>query len=178
MITRDCLIKIGRYNKPHGVHGEISATVDIDIDKLSKFSCLVSDIDGIYVPFFVGASRPKSSQTVLLTIDGVCSDKDAELLVNEDIYVLQKEYQAVASEMEDDEQYPLDFFIGFTVQDVQGETVGTITEVDDSTMNVLFLVQRENGETVRIPAVDELITDLNLTDKKMIMDLPKGILTL
>lgn len=47
MITRDELIEIGVYNKPHGVNGEISATIDCELDIISQFSCLVSDIDGI-----------------------------------------------------------------------------------------------------------------------------------
>ena len=59
MILRDELIAIGRYNKPHGVAGEISATIDVDIDTLKELSCLVSDIDGIFVPFFVNSCRPR-----------------------------------------------------------------------------------------------------------------------
>ena len=30
MITADQLIEIGRYNKAHGINGEISATFDCD----------------------------------------------------------------------------------------------------------------------------------------------------
>ena len=70
MITREELIAIGHYNKPHGVAGEISATIDVDADALRELSCLVSEVDGIYVPFFINSCRSKSSETVLLTIDG------------------------------------------------------------------------------------------------------------
>ena len=93
MITRDALIKIGRYNKPHGVNGEISATLDVDTEVLTHFSCLVSDIDGIFVPFFVTGSRDKSAQVTLLSIDGVTSDEQASMLVNKDIFVLRREYE-------------------------------------------------------------------------------------
>ena len=48
MITREELIAIGHYNKPHGVAGELSATVDVEIDVLGALSCLVSEMDGIY----------------------------------------------------------------------------------------------------------------------------------
>jgi 16S rRNA processing protein RimM len=90
MITRDELISIGHYNKPHGVAGEISATVDVDFDVLRSLSCLVSEVDGIFVPFFVNACRPKSGQTVLLTIDGINNETEATLLVNADIYALKR----------------------------------------------------------------------------------------
>ena len=89
MIVREELIAIGHYNKPHGVAGEISATVDVDIDVLQALSCLVSEVDGIYVPFFVNACRPKTAETVLLTVDGIDNERDAARLVNRDIYALK-----------------------------------------------------------------------------------------
>ena len=61
MITREELIAIGHYNKTHGVAGEISATIDVDMSLLESLSCLVSDLDGIFVPFFVNACRPKTN---------------------------------------------------------------------------------------------------------------------
>ena len=71
MIRREELILVGHYNKPHGVAGEISATIDVDCDVLQELSCLVSDMDGIYVPFFVNDCRVKNADTVLLSIDGI-----------------------------------------------------------------------------------------------------------
>ena len=53
MIRRDELIQIGQFNKPHGIEGEITASVNYDFDDLSAFSCLIVEIDGIFVPFFV-----------------------------------------------------------------------------------------------------------------------------
>ena len=89
MITREELIAIGHYNKPHGVNGEISATVDVDIDLVRALSCLVSDMDGIFVPFYVNACRPKTAETILLTIDGIDNEQEASRLVNHDIYALK-----------------------------------------------------------------------------------------
>ena len=41
MIRRDELIQIGQFNKPHGIEGEITASVNYDFDDLSAFSCLI-----------------------------------------------------------------------------------------------------------------------------------------
>ena len=92
MITRDELIAIGHYNKPHGVAGEISATLDVDVDVLRALSCLVSEIDGIFVPFCVNALRPKTADSVLMTIDGITSELEVARLVNNDIYALKREF--------------------------------------------------------------------------------------
>lgn len=176
MITRDELIAIGHYNKAHGVAGEISATVEVDIDVLKALSCLVSEVDGIYVPFFVNACRPKSTETVLLTIDGITSEKEASALVNHDIYALKRDYQQESDDAEAD-GYPLDYFIGFSLQQDGGPIVGTIVDVDESTDNAIFIVERDEDE-IMVPANDDLIVEFDLDKKLMVMDLPQGLLDL
>ena len=105
MITREELIAIGHYNKAHGVAGEISATIDVDFEVLRALSCLVSDIDGIFVPFFVNSARPKNSDTVLLTIDGIDTEMEAARLVNHGIYALKRDYRQENDEYDADIKY-------------------------------------------------------------------------
>ena len=176
MITRDELIAIGHYNKPHGVAGEISATLNVEWDLLRELSCLVSDIDGIYVPFFVNAVRPKSGDTVLLTIDGVGNEKDVARLVNRDIYALKREYRQESIDADAD-GYPLDFFIGFELRDSDGSRVGEITDVDEQTENAIFIIDRD-GTDLMVPATDDLIVEFDVDNKVMVMDLPEGLLDL
>ena len=76
MITRAQLLEIGHFNKAHGVNGEVNASLQIEVEHLPSLSCLVCDMDGIYVPFFVEAMRPKGATTVLLTIDGFTSEQE------------------------------------------------------------------------------------------------------
>jgi 16S rRNA processing protein RimM len=176
MITRDELIAIGRYNKPHGVAGEISATIDVDMDTLQGLSCLVTDIDGIFVPFFVNACRPKSQETVLLTIDGIDNEKEVSRLVNHDLYALKRDYRQESLDSDAD-GFPLDYFIGFELRDSDGQRVGEITDVDEQTENAIFIVDREGAELM-VPATDELIVEFDLDKKVMVMDLPQGLLDL
>ena len=79
MIVRDQLIAVGRFNKAHGVNGEVQATLDIDADLLPRLRCIVTDVDGIYVPFFIASHRKKGTQSVLLTIDGITSEQQAAM---------------------------------------------------------------------------------------------------
>lgn len=176
MITREELIAIGHYNKPHGVAGELSATVDVEIDVLGALSCLVSEMDGIYVPFFVNSLRPKTSETVLLTIDGINSEQEASRLVNHDIYALKQEFRQESDDADAD-GYPLDYFIGFELQDSDGTRVGEIVQVDEQTENAIFIVDDGEGELL-LPASDDLIVEFDLDKKVMVMDLPQGILDL
>ena len=51
MITREELIRIGRFNKPHGVKGELSFTFTDDVFDRTECPYIVCEIDGIFVPF-------------------------------------------------------------------------------------------------------------------------------
>ena len=177
MITRDELIGIGHYNKPHGINGEISATVDVEPELLRDLSCLVSEIDGIFVPFFVNALRPKSSDTVLIIIDGINNEQDAMRLVNHDIYALKREYRQ-ESEDADADGYPLDFFIGFDLNDGQGRRVGRIVDVNEQTENALFIIESDDESELMVPASDDLIVEFDLDKKLMVINLPEGLLEL
>ena len=174
MITREELILIGHYNKPHGVVGEISATVDVDPDVLQTLSCLVSDMDGIFVPFFVLDCRPKTAETVLLTIEGVTSEQEASRLVNHDIFALKRDFDQASDEAEAD-GYPLDYFIGFELVDCDGTRVGKIVDVDEKTENALFIVRHDDGELL-VPANDDLIIEFGIDERVIVMDLPQGLL--
>lgn len=177
MITRDQLIEIGHFNKPHGVNGEVNATLLIDVELLQGISCLVCDMDGIFVPFFVEAMRPKGAAAVLLTIDGFSTEQEVSALVGKDIYALKRDYDALAQQVdEDDDQLPLDYFIGFSLTD-NDQPVGEIVDVDDATENVLFIVHRNDGTQASVPAVDDLITSMDLEARVIDMDLPEGLLT-
>jgi 16S rRNA processing protein RimM len=176
MITREELIEIGHYNKPHGLSGEISATVDVELDALQSLSCLVSEMDGIFVPFFVNSLRPKTSETVLLTIDGIDNEQEAACLVNHEIYALKRDYRLESEDLEAD-GYPLDYFIGFELQDENHARVGEIVDVDEQTDNALFIIDRD-GEELMVPATDDLIVEFDLEKKVMVMALPEGLIDL
>lgn len=177
MITRDELVEIGIFNKPHGVEGEISATFDCDAETAAEFSCFVCDIDGIFVPFFASSLRNKGAMTLLLKFDGLDSNEAVRRLVNKTVYVPKREYEQLQGELEDGDEVPTDYFIGFTLYD-DDQPMGEIIDIDDATENVLFIVQRLDGSTMLVPAADELVNDIDFDNKSITMTLPEGLLNM
>lgn len=173
MITSDEIIAIGKFNKPHGISGEISATINAPESVLNDCSCIVCDIDGIFVPFFIKDFRYKSQETFLITIDDITNEQEAATLVNKDIYVKRDEYSEI---LEDEDQIPLDFFVGFNAI-VNGHECN-IVDIDDSTANVLFVIETTDGKSVLIPAVEEFFTDFNSKEKTIKMEVPEELLNL
>lgn len=172
MIARDSLVEIGRFNKPHGIKGELAATLDVDPEDLR---CIFVEIEGLYVPFFIEHSRTKGAETYLLTIRGIANENDCAMLSNKPIWA---EAADIESEDDDADGFYMSDLIGFTIV-ADNRIVGVIEDFDDSTENVLFIVEAHgSGDTIYIPAAEEMIADINTETKTITMDLPEGLLNL
>ena len=53
MIKKEEVYKIGLFNKPHGIHGELQFTFTDDIFDRVDCDYLICLLDGIFVPFFI-----------------------------------------------------------------------------------------------------------------------------
>ncbi len=172
MIRREDIIEIGQFAKPHGINGELTATIDYDGLDLTQLKCIFCDIDGIPVPFFVENERPKGS-SLLLTLEGVSDERQAAMLSLKPIFALRDELDIEEDDAADG--WYAEALIGYTM--TEGDTViGEITGIDTSTINYLFLVERPDGTEVRIPIADEFVVGISETDKTIEMDLPAGLL--
>ena len=167
MIKAEEVYKIGRLGKAHGVKGEVSFQFDDDIFDRVDADYLVLDIDGILVPFFMEEYRFRSDTVCLVKFKGVDTQQRAQELTGCDVFFPR----ALAEE--GDEIPSLASLVGFEiVNDADGETVGRIAAIDDSTVNILF--ELENGTL--IPASDELITDIDAEQRTIKMNIPEGLL--
>lgn len=170
MIKKEEVFKIGIINKPHGVKGEVSFTFTDDIfDRVEDCDYLVLLLDGIWVPFFIEEYRFRSDNVALVKFEGIDSTEKARTLTNVEVYYPVKF-------MDDQEEISSwNYFIGFRVEDVHHGCLGTVVDVDDATMNVLFVI--ENGdEEVLLPAHEEFILDIDRKKKILKVDIPDGLL--
>lgn len=173
MITESQLFPVGRLLKPHGINGEITVLLTADVD-LASLSCIVLRIDGIFVPFFINTVRPKSSETDLVTIDGVDSDADAARLCPAEVYALKKDLPAADADAEG--MYASDF-VGYGVVE-NGILLGKIEAIDDTTANYLFIIRTPEGKEVMVPVADEFVTGIDTDTRIVSLELPEGMLDL
>ena len=132
MIKKDEVFKIGIFNKPHGVKGEISFTFTDDIFDRVECEYLVCLLDGIFVPFFIEEYRFRSDTTALVKLEGVDTSEKARMFTNVEVYFPKK----YVGEEEDSDDIPTwNYFIGFKVEDVNHGELGEIVAVDDRTKN-------------------------------------------
>lgn len=173
MILNNEISIIGRFNKPHGINGEISATFDYPLE-FDTLKYIIAEIDGINVPFFVESYRPKNQNTVLLKFEGFDNEVQVNELSNKDI--LLKKSDIPKYDEADDGMYASDL-VGYSII-YDNQIIGKVIDIDDNTENVLFIVEGILGNKIFIPIVDEFIVEIDSENSTITMDLPNGILDL
>ena len=167
MIKKEDVYKIGRLGKAHGIKGEVSFQFDDDIFDRVEAEYLVLDVDGILVPFFMEEYRFRNDSVCLVKFCDIDTQQRAQELTGCDVYFPR----ALAEEAE--ETPSLSSLVGFKIVSVpDGSTIGTIAAIDDTTQNILF--ELEDGTL--IPASDELIENIDVNKKEIIMNIPEGLL--
>jgi 16S rRNA processing protein RimM len=170
MIKREDVYKIGLFNKPHGINGELLFTFTDDVFDRVECDYLICLLDGIFVPFFIEEYRFRSDSTALVKLDGVDTAERARMFTNVEVY-----FPKALAEKDDNDELTWDFFVGLRIEDIHHGALGTISEVENSTINTLFVVETENGGELLIPAQEEFIVDINKDAGVVTVDLPEGL---
>lgn len=172
MIRLEEVYKIGKFNRPHGVKGELQFTFTDDVFDRMEADFLICMIDGILVPFYLEEYRFRSDTTALVKLEDVDNQEKAARFTNVEVYFLKK-----IAERSPSEELTWDYFVGFTIEDISHGVLGVVADVDQTTLNTLFIVEKE-GKELLIPACEEFITEIN-SDRQIIrVDLPEGMLTM
>lgn len=174
MIPTDELVEIGRFGKPHGIKGELSAIIpDTDIEP-AELKCVFVESDGLMVPFFIVSQRTKGAESVLLIFEGIDTQEKAALFTNKAIYARPCD---LPENEEDTDGFYLDDLIGYTIM-ADGSEIGTVEDFDDSTDNYLFIVATDEGKSILIPANPDLIESIDPETHTLSMNLPAGLINL
>lgn len=172
MIKKEEVYKIGLFNKPHGIHGELQFTFTDDIFDRADCDYLVCLLDGIFVPFFIEEYRFRSDSTALVKLEGIDTAERARMFTNVEVY-----FPVKYAEEADEGELSWNFFTGFLMEEIHYGMLGEITDVDTTTVNTLFVVQGEDGE-ILVPAREEFIRGIDRKRKIITVKLPEGLLNL
>jgi 16S rRNA processing protein RimM len=172
MILKDRVFPIGKVIRPHGINGEMSFNFTSDVFDAQEVPFFIFEKDGILVPFFIESYRFKSDTTALLKLQDINTEEEAREFSGQTVY-LPDEYLETVSENEIDP----DYFNGFMLIDIEKGEIGPVSEVDRTTENILFVVSR-GEEEILIPAGGDYIVEIDHDSKKIILQLPEGLLDL
>lgn len=156
-------ISIGQVVAPHGVRGDVRVAI------LSDFPDRFLELKTVFLAD--GAQLTVESarfhkQFVLLKFRGLDTMNDVERLRGKLIQVARED----AVVLPEGHYYFFDI-IGLDVYTVAGERLGTITEILQTGSNDVYVAQLPGQKPVLIPALKQVVRQIDLPGKKMLVQL-------
>lgn len=163
----DKLLEIGKIVNTHGLRGEIK------IQPWCDDSTIFEDIDYVIIDGkeydILGVKYHKSS--VILKLSGIADINEAEKYRNKTIFVTRE----MLGELPGGTYYICDL-LGCGVQTVSGRFLGKIDDVIKTGSNDVYSVKNENGKQFLIPVIDEVIKNVDIENKMIIIEPLKGLI--
>jgi 16S rRNA processing protein RimM len=163
-------LSIGQIVNTQGVKGEVKVfPLTNDPKRFDKLKEVFIESKDDLVKYQVESSKHLKN-TVILKLKGVDTMNDAEKL--RDLYVKVGRWDAV--------RLPKDsFFICDIVEsevfDIHGVLLGKLVDVMQTGANDVYVVKDDKRE-ILIPALKTVVKEINLQNKKIIVDLPEGLI--
>lgn len=175
MIQQSDLYQIGFITRAHGVRGEVSMTFTDDVWDRVDADYVFLKIDGLFVPFFFEEWRFRSDSAALLKFEGIDDKNAAEHLSACEVWFPKE----LTPEEAPEEELTWKVFTGFEVIDEQTQVLlGSVTDVDDSTANVLLTITTPNDNELMVPAHETFIKRADHKQRRLYVDIPDEILHL
>jgi len=175
MIKKENIFQIGKIIKPHGLQGELSFEFSTDIFDETDVDCFICEIEGIFVPYFIESYRLKGDNSGLIKFEGIDSAEDAKELTKVNLYM---ERVSLPNDFSSEDVHGTDFYVGYQIADRDGNIIGKIISIDDSTENILFDVLSVSEDEILIPASDDYIVKIDDDAAVIYMEIPEGLLDL
>lgn len=172
MIRQEEVYKIGKIGKPHGVKGELTLFFDDDVFDRVEAEYLVLCVDGILVPFYMDDWRFKTGETALVKFTDIDTKEAASELTGCEVF-----FPKHLSDREEDD-LTWDEIKGFEVVDANHGNIGNVVSIDGSTVNVIMEVETAKGNIILVPANENLIKEVDPENRRIVVDLPDGLVDL
>ncbi len=169
MRKEDCFY-LGKIAKKFSFKGEVLIYLDTDEPELYE------DLESVFVecnknliPFFIQNSALHKGDFLRVQFEDVDSEQEADAILNCEVYLPLK----MLPKLEGNKFY-FHEVVGFEIEDKRVGVFGKIVSINDTTAQPLFEVL--NGEVeMLIPMIDHFIVKIDRENKKVMMDLPEGL---
>ena len=152
---------VGKFRRPHGLIGELQMEVLTDFpERLVPGKQIF--IGEEHMPVQITHLRPHG--TLLLVSLRECKNVDqAKVFTNVMVYVEAHDLP----ELPEGEYYHHQL-IGLTVMDMDsGDVLGRLEKILETGANDVYIVRRENGDELLLPAIESVLSEVNLEHNVM-----------
>jgi len=159
---------VGKVRRPHGVHGEVVAEIFTDFpERINQKKTIYLGEKHVKL---VIASQRQHNEGMLLGFEGVTSPEQAGQYRNQNLYIASLE----ESELPEGEFY-FHELLALEVVDETGNFLGKLTEILETGANDVYVVTDSSGHEILLPAIPDVVLNVDLDIKKMKVRLLPGL---
>ena len=165
------ILEIGQIVNTRGLRGEVKVnSFSEDKQRFEKLSTILVKNKNEYTEYEIQKVSYSKNQ-VILKLKGIDHIDYAEKVRNLYIYVKKSDL----GELPEGTYYIADL-IGLDVFTESGELIGKVDDILKSEKaNDVYIVRSELGILKYLPAIPEVLKDIDIQNGKIIVDLPKGL---
>ncbi len=161
---------IGKIVAPFGIRGELKVFSLSDVPDRFVSLKMIS-VGPEHASYAIKSVRPYKGDMLLLKLGGVEDANTAEMLRNRDLYIPASELATLPP----DSYYQHDI-LGLVVYRLDNQEVGTITDIWSTGGSDIYVIKGRDGQEILIPAIKEVIKQIDLIRHVMYIDPMKGLL--
>jgi 16S rRNA processing protein RimM len=167
-MTLDPSLPIAKVVKVHGLRGQLKV-----LPYGETFSTLGAEEK-------ITANLPDGT-SLTLTVAEIRPHQKAFLLISREIGTVEEAHRLVGAELcvpesrlplTDTDEFYWYQLIGLEVINLEGQKLGTLEEIIETGSNDVYVVRR-GGEETLIPAIEEVVREVDLQRRLMTVDLPE-----
>jgi len=161
---------IGKIVAPFGIRGELKVFSLSDVpDRFTTLKVVYVGLE--HTAYKIKGVRPYKGDMLLLKFDGLDDANVAETLRNRDLCIPAADLAIL----------PPDFYyqhdiLGLQVYRLDNQEVGVITDIWSTGGSDIYVIKGQDGQEILIPAIKEVIKQIDLIRHVMYIDPMKGLL--
>ncbi len=178
MATKDqAYVNIGYTRKAHGLSGELKFAIEEQfLEDFLKNERIFIAVRSSKIPYFIANVRGKGE--LIVQLEDVDNRDAAQLLQSKEIFLREQDIipdKEREIEVPDEDELEYERLVGYLIVDQIMGDIGAIDEVLEMPQQEMAFLKHK-GRDVLIPLNDQMIISIDEVNKKVLMDLPDGLL--
>lgn len=162
--------EIGQIVNHFGIKGMVKVNpFTEDISKFESLNSILLEKENKLIPIEIEEVKYSKNQ-ILLKIKGINTIEEAEKYRGCYLKIARKD----AKKLPEDTYFIADL-IGLTVYTDEGILLGKVDDIYNSGANDIYVVKDEKGKQILLPAIKEVIKQVDLEQEKIMVHLIKGL---
>jgi len=162
-------LAVGSLRRPHGLDGEVLMEILTDFPERIQAGMTVF-LGGKYSPVTISQVR-NHNNGLLLRFEGMDSPESVGRFRNQAVYVPTSDRPDLPKG-----QYYFYQILGIHVVDDLGNELGLLTDILETGANDVYVITSTDGQEILLPAIKDVVLDVDLPAKKMTVHIIPGLL--